>query len=103
MKTLEELQAELAEADKECEYWRQRRYNQVGNCPSDVQGTDMAWRKRNGIAAELSKLIRAKEAACKHRWEETESDKFRTPGAAMFKCKKCNCHRFAYIGVDHAR
>lgn len=102
MKTLEELQVELDAADKECEYWRNFRHNQVNNCLSDQQHTDEAWRVRNAIAAQMSKLIRAQQDACKHRWEETSFGvKYRTPGTVSYECKRCHATRFVTMKKEN--
>jgi hypothetical protein len=55
MKTLEQLQAELAQAIKDCERYS-RPAHQVRNCPSDLQNEDMAWRKRKSIEYQINQL-----------------------------------------------
>jgi hypothetical protein len=53
MKTLDQLQAELAQAIKDCERYT-RPAHQVRNCPSDLQDSDMAWRKRNALEYQIA-------------------------------------------------
>lgn len=53
MKTREQLQAELAQAIKDCERY-DIKPGQVRNCPSDLQAHDRAWRIRKGLEAQLS-------------------------------------------------
>ena len=53
---LTELQEKLAEAIKLCDYWKERRRGQVGNCPSDVHATDEAWRKRQALEFQIREL-----------------------------------------------
>jgi hypothetical protein len=55
MKTLEQLQAELAQAIKDCERYS-RPAHQVRNCPSDLQNEDMAWRRRKSIEYQINQL-----------------------------------------------
>lgn len=55
MKTLEQLQAELEQAIKDCERYT-RPAHQVRNCPSDLQNYDQAWRKRQSIEYQISQL-----------------------------------------------
>lgn len=53
MKTLDQLQAELAQAIKDCERYAQPAH-MVRNCPSDLQARDMAWRKRNALEYQIA-------------------------------------------------
>jgi hypothetical protein len=55
MKTLEQLQAELAQAIKDCDRYT-RPAHQVRNCPSDLQDYDQAWRKRRSIEFQIHQL-----------------------------------------------
>jgi hypothetical protein len=55
MKTLEQLQAELAQAIKDCERY-DRPAHQVRNCPSDLQDYDQAWRRRQNIEYQIQQL-----------------------------------------------
>ena len=55
MKTLEQLQAELAQAIKDCERYS-RPAHQVRNCPSDLHNEDMAWRRRKSIEYQINQL-----------------------------------------------
>lgn len=52
MKTLEQLHAELAQAIKDCDRYA-RPAHQVRNCPSDLQDSDMAWRRRQSIEYQI--------------------------------------------------
>lgn len=55
MKTLPELQAELAQAVKDCERYS-RPAHAVRNCPSDLQDSDAAWRRRQSLEYQISQL-----------------------------------------------
>jgi hypothetical protein len=55
MKTLEQLQAELAQAIKDCERY-DRPAHQVRNYPSDLQDYDQAWRRRQNIEYQIQQL-----------------------------------------------
>lgn len=55
MKTLEQLQTELAQAIKDCERYS-RPAHAVRNCPSDLQDSDQAWRKRQSIEFQIRQL-----------------------------------------------
>lgn len=57
MKTLEQLQAELHEAKALCERYA-RPAHAVRNCPSDLQGSDQAWRKRQSIEYQIRQLTK---------------------------------------------
>ena len=50
-----ELEAQLAEAIKLCERYTKPAH-MVGNCLSDVQDRDMAWRKRQNLEFQLREL-----------------------------------------------
>lgn len=52
MKTLDQLYAELAQAIKDCERYS-RPAHQVRNCPSDLQDSDQAWRRRQNIEYQI--------------------------------------------------
>ena len=55
MKTLEQLQAELHEAKALCARYAQPAHA-VRNCPSDLQGSDQAWRRRQSIEWQIAEL-----------------------------------------------
>jgi hypothetical protein len=55
MKTLEQLQAELHEAKALCDRYT-RPAHQVRNCPSDLQDSDQAWRRRQNIEFQIRQL-----------------------------------------------
>lgn len=55
MKTLDQLQAELAQAIKDCERHAIPAH-QVRNCPSDLQARDRAWRVRQNIEFQINQL-----------------------------------------------
>jgi hypothetical protein len=55
MKTLEQLQAELAQAIKDCERYS-RPAHAVRNCPSDLQNSDQAWRLRQSLEYQIRQL-----------------------------------------------
>jgi hypothetical protein len=55
MKTLEQLQAELHEAKALCDRYS-RPAHAVRNCPSDLQDSDMAWRKRQSLEYQIQQL-----------------------------------------------
>ncbi len=57
MKTLEQLQAELHEAQALCDRYA-RPAHQVRNCPSDLQDSDQAWRKRRNIEFQIHQLTK---------------------------------------------
>lgn len=52
-KTIDELTEELQEANERCAYLSERKKRNVGNCPSDLQEYDEAWRKRNALEYQL--------------------------------------------------
>jgi hypothetical protein len=53
MKTLEQLQAELDAAIKDCDRYA-RPAHQVRNCPSDLQNEDQAWRRRQALEYQIA-------------------------------------------------
>jgi hypothetical protein len=55
MKTLEQLHAELEQAIKNCDRYT-RPAHQVRNCPSDLQDSDQAWRRRQNIEFQIRQL-----------------------------------------------
>jgi hypothetical protein len=55
MKTLEQLQAELEQAIKDCARYA-RPAHQVRNCPSDLQNEVQAWRRRRGLEYQIAEL-----------------------------------------------
>ena len=55
MKTLDQLQAELAQAIKDCERYAIPAH-QVRNCLSDLQNHDRAWRKRQNLEFQIHQL-----------------------------------------------
>jgi hypothetical protein len=55
MKTLEQLHAELEQAIKDCDRYT-RPAHQVRNCPSDLQDSDQAWRRRQNIEYQIQQL-----------------------------------------------
>ena len=55
MKTLEDLQTELAQAIKDCERYA-RPAHAVRNCPSDLQSSDQAWRHRRNLEYQIAQL-----------------------------------------------
>lgn len=55
MKTIDQLQEELEQVIKECESYS-RPAHQVRNCPSDLQASDMAWRKRQALEYQIRQL-----------------------------------------------
>jgi hypothetical protein len=55
MKTLEQLQAELREAEALCDRYA-RPAHQVRNCPSDLQDYDQAHRRRRSIEWQIAEL-----------------------------------------------
>jgi hypothetical protein len=55
MKTLEQLQAELHKAKALCDRYS-RPAHAVRNCPSDLQDSDMAWRKRQSLEYQIQQL-----------------------------------------------
>jgi hypothetical protein len=55
MKTLEQLQAELHEAKALCDRYA-RPTHAVRNCPSDLQDSDQAWRKRQSLEYQIQQL-----------------------------------------------
>jgi hypothetical protein len=62
MKTLEQLQAELREAEALCNRYT-RPAHAVRNCPSDLQDYDMAWRKRQNLEYQINELIKNAKTA----------------------------------------
>jgi hypothetical protein len=55
MKTLEQLQAELREAEALCDRYA-RPAHQVRNCPSDLQDYDQAWRRRQNLEYQIRQI-----------------------------------------------
>jgi hypothetical protein len=55
MKTLEQLQAELREAEALCDRYA-RPAHQVRNCPSDLQDYDQAWRRRQTLEYQIRQI-----------------------------------------------
>jgi hypothetical protein len=55
MKTLEQLQAELHEAKALCDRYS-RPAHAVRNCPSDLQDSDQAWRRRQNLEYQIRQL-----------------------------------------------
>ena len=55
MKTIEDLQTELAQAIKDCERYA-RPAHMVRNCPSDLQDHDQAWRRRQNLEYQIRQL-----------------------------------------------
>lgn len=55
MKTIEDLQTELAQAIKDCERYA-RPAHAVRNCPSDLQNSDQAWRRRRNLEYQIAQL-----------------------------------------------
>ena len=55
MKTLEQLQAELREAEALCDRYA-RPAHQVRNCPSDLQDYDQARRRVQSLEWQISQL-----------------------------------------------
>jgi hypothetical protein len=55
MKTIEDLQTELAQAIKDCERYA-RPAHMVRNCPSDLQDRDQAWRRRQNLEYQIAQL-----------------------------------------------
>jgi hypothetical protein len=55
MKTIEDLQTELAQAIKDCERYA-RPAHTVRNCPSDLQNYDQAWRHRQNLEYQIRQL-----------------------------------------------
>lgn len=55
MKTLDQLYTELAQAIKDCERYS-RPAHMVRNCPSDLQDSDQAWRKRQNLEFQIRQL-----------------------------------------------
>lgn len=55
MKTIEDLQTELAQAIKDCERYS-RPAHAVRNCPSDLQNSDQAWRRRQSLEYQIRQL-----------------------------------------------
>lgn len=55
MKTLEQLQTELAQAIKDCERYA-RPAHAVRNCPSDLQNEDLAWRRKRSLEYQIAEL-----------------------------------------------
>lgn len=89
-KTIDELDAELQEANALCARLSEHKRRNVGNCPSDLQAYDEAWRRRNGLHQQLIEAINAKRDACQHRWEETFFGKqYWAPGTYQYQCRRC--------------
>ena len=55
MSTLAELQADLARAVDDCDRYEIKPH-QVRNCPSDLQNSDMAWRRRRNLEYQIKQL-----------------------------------------------
>lgn len=55
MKTIEDLQTELAQAIKDCERYSHPAHA-VRNCPSDLQNSDQAWRRRQSLEYQIRQL-----------------------------------------------
>lgn len=55
MKTLDQLQTELAQAIQDCERYA-RPAHAVRNCPSDLQNSDQAWRRRQSLEYQIRQL-----------------------------------------------
>jgi len=55
--SLFELQAKLAVAIADCNRYA-RPAHQVRNCPSDLQNSDQAWRKRQNIEFQIQQLTK---------------------------------------------
>jgi len=55
MKTIEDLQTELAQAIQDCERYA-RPAHAVRNCPSDLQNSDQAWRRRQSLEYQIRQL-----------------------------------------------
>lgn len=55
MKTLEQLQAELREAEALCDRYA-RPAHQVRSCPSDLQDYDQAWRRRQNLEYQIRQV-----------------------------------------------
>jgi len=53
--TLAELEAKLAVAIADCNRYA-RPAHMVRNCPSDLQDSDMAWRRRLGLEYQINEL-----------------------------------------------
>jgi hypothetical protein len=53
--SLSDLQTKLDAAIKECERYA-RPAHAVRNCPSDLQDSDMAWRKRQSLEYQIQQL-----------------------------------------------
>lgn len=91
MKTIEQLKEELQEAVERCDRLGKYKARNVGNCPSDLQDYDMAWRHRQALHFQLQEAIKAKQDACKHRWEESDfGKKHWAPGTYQYTCRRCN-------------
>ena len=55
MKTIDQLREELVVAIAQCERYA-RPAHAVRNCPSDLQASDMAWRKRQSLEYQIRQL-----------------------------------------------
>jgi hypothetical protein len=55
MKTMQQLQAELAQAIKDCDRYT-RPAHQVRNCPSDLQDYDQAHRRRQNLEYQIRQI-----------------------------------------------
>jgi ubiquinone biosynthesis protein UbiJ len=55
MKTLDQLQTELAQAIQDGERYA-RPAHAVRNCPSDLQNSDQAWRRRQSLEYQIRQL-----------------------------------------------
>lgn len=100
MKTLDELKEELAEAMEQARRWSVHKARNVGNCPSDLQNYDAAWRWVQSLEFQIVE----RQAACKHRWEETAfGEKCWAPGTHQYTCHRCGKMNMITLGVDHEK
>ena len=60
MKTIEDLQTELAQAIRDCERYA-RPAHMVRNCPSDLQDHDQAWRRRQNLEYQIAQIEKNKK------------------------------------------
>ena len=99
MKTIPELEEELQEAIELCDRLGEHKRRNVGNCPSDLQAYDMAWRKRQALEYQIREAIKAKQDACQHRWEESSfGKKYWAPGTWQHTCRRCGKMSMVQIG-----
>jgi hypothetical protein len=59
MKTLEQLLAELTTVKTRCEQLA-RKTHSVGNCPSDLEHLDAAWRQRQRLEYQINQMEKMK-------------------------------------------